>query len=83
MKDLLKLVLDEIKNTPKDILIKKTYEIDNELKNITYVDNFFEVIVPSLEISTTDDNFCYQLSKNNNYLDRKSNIKDNTYLLAA
>lgn len=83
MKDLLKLVLDEIKNTPKDILIKKTYEIDKELKNITYVDNFFEVIVPSLEISTTDDNFCYQLSKNNNYLDRKSNIKDNTYLLAA
>ena len=83
MKDLLKLVLDEIKNTSKDALIKKTYEIDKELKNITYVDNFFEVIVPSLEISTTDDNFCYQLSKNNNYLDRKSNIKDNTYLLAA
>lgn len=83
MKDLLKLVLDEIKNTSKDALIKKTYEIDKELKNITYVDNFFEVFVSSLEISTIGDNFCYQLSNNNNYLDKKSNIKNNTYLLAA
>ena len=83
MKDLLKLVLDEIKNTSKDALIKKTYEIDKELKNITYVDNFFEVFISSLEISTTGDNFCYQLSNNNNYLDKKSNIKNNTYLLAA